>query len=105
MPTFRRSSTSVSGSGRLATYGAGRYEVIAGVGGVPIRPGGKYTLTVRATDGTVVTGSTVVHPTRKTAAASAVMILRIIEEALHTFCSGRAARSTREHLAVSLSGA
>jgi hypothetical protein len=46
--------------GRPASYGAGRYEVIAGVGSTPIRPGGRYTLTVRAADGTVVTGSTVV---------------------------------------------
>lgn len=45
--------------GRAPGYGAGRYEVIAGVGKTPIRPGGRYTLTVRATDGTVVTGSTV----------------------------------------------
>jgi hypothetical protein len=46
--------------GRAVGYGAGRYEVVAGVGSTPIRPGGRYTLTVRATDGTVVTGSTVV---------------------------------------------
>jgi hypothetical protein len=42
------------------TYGTGRYEVVAGVGSTPIRPGARYTLTVRARDGTVVTGSTVV---------------------------------------------
>jgi hypothetical protein len=46
--------------GRAVSYGAGRYEIIAGVGSTPIRPGAKYTLTVRATDGSVVTGSTVV---------------------------------------------
>ncbi|MDB4890791.1 MAG: hypothetical protein JWL61_2646 [Gemmatimonadetes bacterium] len=46
--------------GRAVNYGAGRYEVIAGIGSTPIRPGGRYTLAVRATDGTVVTGSTVV---------------------------------------------
>lgn len=46
--------------GRAASYGTGRYEVVAGVGSTPIRPGGRYTLTVRATNGTVVTGSTIV---------------------------------------------
>ncbi|MEP6731015.1 MAG: DUF4249 family protein [bacterium] len=47
-------------AGKPATYGAGRYEVLAGSGSTPIRPGKRYTLTVRATDGTVVTGTTVV---------------------------------------------
>jgi hypothetical protein len=46
--------------GTAQGYGAGRYEVVAGAGSTPIRPGGRYTLTVRATDGTVVTGSTIV---------------------------------------------
>jgi hypothetical protein len=49
--------------GRAPGYGTGRYEVIAGVGSTPIRPGARYTLTVRGTDGTVVTGSTVVPNT------------------------------------------
>jgi hypothetical protein len=43
-----------------ATYGTGRYEVVAGLGSTPIRPGARYTLTVRARDGTVVTGTTIV---------------------------------------------
>ena len=47
-------------AGKAASYGAGRYEVIAGSSTRPIRPGGKYTLTVRTTSGAVVTGSTVV---------------------------------------------
>ena len=42
-------------AGKSATYGAGRYVVKFGV-----RPGARYTLTVRTTDGTVVTGTTVV---------------------------------------------
>ena len=58
--------------GRAPNYGAGRYEVIAGVGSTPIRPGGRYTLTVRATDGTVVTGSTVVPNSPVYAAAQTI---------------------------------
>ena len=42
-------------TGKPATYGAGRYVVKFGV-----RPGARYTLTVRTTDGRVVTGTTVV---------------------------------------------
>jgi hypothetical protein len=47
-------------TGKPASYGAGRYEVQAGVGRTPIRPGATYTLTVKTLDGAVVTGKTVV---------------------------------------------
>ena len=47
-------------AGKPSTYGAGRYVIDAGVGKTPIRPGARYTLTVRAPDGTVVTGTTLV---------------------------------------------
>ncbi len=48
-------------TGKPAGYGAGRYEIAAGLGkSLAIRAGGKYTLTVKTTDGAVVTGSTVV---------------------------------------------
>jgi hypothetical protein len=50
-------------TGKAASYGAGRYEVAAGVGKTPIRPGAKYTLTVKTQDGAVVTGTTVVPGT------------------------------------------
>ncbi|MEO8336055.1 MAG: DUF4249 family protein [bacterium] len=57
---------------RAASYGKGRYEVVAGVGSTPIRPGARYTLTIRATDGTVVTGSTVVPNAPAYAAAQII---------------------------------
>lgn len=53
-------------SGKGATYGAGRYEVVAGrtvdatFPKIPIRAGARYTLTVRTPDGAVVTGATLV---------------------------------------------
>jgi hypothetical protein len=47
-------------NGKPSTYGQGRYVVQAGLGKVPIRPGAKYTLTVRTPSGVTVTGTTVV---------------------------------------------
>ncbi len=58
--------------GRAVTYGQGRYEVVAGVGSTPIRAGARYTLTVRATDGAVVTGTTVVPNAPPYAAAQTI---------------------------------
>ena len=43
-----------------ATYGAGRYIIRTNPLGVRIRPGARYALTVRAPEGAVVTGTTVV---------------------------------------------
>jgi hypothetical protein len=47
-------------TGKPTSYGAGRYVIQAGVGKTRIRPGARYTLLVRAPDGTVVTGTTIV---------------------------------------------
>jgi hypothetical protein len=59
--------------GKPTTYGNGRYEFTAGVGSTPIRPGARYTLTVRATDGTTVTGTTVVPNAPLNVAAPALL--------------------------------
>lgn len=45
------------------TYGAGRYVFKTDPLKYPIRPGARYTLTVRTTDGSIVTGATVVPNT------------------------------------------
>jgi hypothetical protein len=55
--------TEVKYAGKPAGYGAGRYEVVAGSAFRPIRPGAKYTITVRTLTGAVVTGSTIVPAT------------------------------------------
>ena len=48
-------------SGKPGTYGAGRYVLQTdGLGAARIRPGARYTLTVRTPEGAVVTGTTVV---------------------------------------------
>ena len=52
--------TEIRYAGKPAAYGAGRYVLPIDPVKSPIRPGAQYTLTVRTTDGTVVTGTTVV---------------------------------------------
>lgn len=47
-------------TGKAPGYGAGRYVVKTDATGSRIRPGARYTLTVRTTEGAVVTGTTVV---------------------------------------------
>jgi hypothetical protein len=80
--------------GKPATYGNGRYEFVAGFGSTPIRAGGRYTLTVRATDGTVVTGTTVVPNARLFSATPATTIFDRDRDTVHLDWSAVSAART-----------